>query len=300
MSKSAEELLEQEADELWKQHFGQDEGEGSDAGQEAKQETATEQPVADQQPAQPPQAADSADELDGLTLQNAEERVKNAQARMHAATREASDMRREIETLRVENRRLLIDADSLRQQLEQAQATPRQNADSGPIDDDDLKSALEEWPEIITPMMKRNRALEARLKQIESQVSEASRSAQEKIVHDAHNQQILASHPDAFDIARTDDFQGWVSRQTPMIQTAVNQGTADDVVWVLDQYKQAVGTNTRLNRAREAATPQVSRTNRQPKNGPKFSRAQIAAMSDEEFARHEADIDRALEAGLIV
>lgn len=300
MNKTAEEL-DQEADELWKTHFGQNEGESSNSGESAAQVEVTDSTETIEQQA-PPQAADSADELDGLTLQNAEERVRNAQARMHAATREASELRRELESLRVDNRRLSIDADSLRQQLEQAQAAPRQNADSGPIDDD-MKIALEEWPEIITPIMRRNQALEAKLKQIESQVNETitlSRDAQAQATIDAHNQQILAKHPDAFDIAKTDDFRGWVSRQTTMIQTAVNRGTADDVVWVLDQYKSAVGTNTRLSKAKEAATPQIGRTSRQPKNGPKFSRAQISAMSDEEFARHEADIDRALADGLIV
>ena len=42
----------------------------------------------------PPAAADT-DELDGLTLENMAERVRNAQARMHRATQEAAVDRRE-------------------------------------------------------------------------------------------------------------------------------------------------------------------------------------------------------------
>lgn len=310
-TKTAEEL-DQEADELWKVYFAPEaDGEPVEPADSAKPEPETQEPAETQatsgQEAPPVEDSAAGDELDGLSLQNAEERIKNAQARMHTATQEAGQLRKEVGQLRAENQRLSVDVDMLKRELEQARKAPKpppESADSAAgIDDGDLKSAMEEWPEVVTPLLKRNQQLESRLRALEGTVSEtvqASRATQEQAVLEAHNQRILAAHPDAFEVAGTDDFQGWLSRQVQVVQTAVQQGTADDVVWVLDQYKAAIGKSNRLQQAREAVTPSARGERRQPvSTGPKFTRAQIDAMSDEEFARHEAEIDRALAEGLI-
>lgn len=93
-----------------------------------------------------------------------------------------------------------------------------------------------------------------------------------------HFDAILAVHPDALALAKTDDFLGWVSRQPPMIQQAVKSGTDEDVIDVLTRYKKAVGIR------------------KKPRS---FTSAQISAMSQEEFNKREKEIDEAIAAGLV-
>lgn len=321
MNKTAEQL-DQEADELWKAHFAPDDeinGNADDASkdsadapvedrpsQEPQQEPGDEPATRTSSDDDPRATADSIDDLDGLSLQNAEERIRNAQARMHAATAEAGTLRKEVGQLRADNQRLSADVQMLQQEAAQLrQAPPPKAVDSAPssIDDGDLKSAMEEWPEVVNPLLKRNQQLEARLQALEGRVTKtvaSSQEAEERAKAEAHSQAILARHPDAFEVAGTDDFQGWVARQPNVVRLAVAQGTSDDVVWVLDQYKQAVGMSNRLEQAREAATPSTPRARKQPTvTTPRFTRAQIQAMSEDEFLRNEAEIDKALASGLV-
>lgn len=94
-------------------------------------------------------------------------------------------------------------------------------------------------------------------------------------------QKLLAKHPDAQQILESDDFQGWVLRQPPMVERALWDGAVEDLIEILDKYKAAVGYGKPI------VTP------------PRFTRAQIAAMSNEEFVAREKDIDRAIKRGLI-
>jgi hypothetical protein len=94
----------------------------------------------------------------------------------------------------------------------------------------------------------------------------------------AHFDTIAAAHPDMRRIADSDDFQGWVERQPPMVKEAVQSGTASDVIEVLNRYKLAVG----MVRAK-----------------PRFTSKQIENMSVEEFQRREKEIDEAMKAGLV-
>ena len=94
-----------------------------------------------------------------------------------------------------------------------------------------------------------------------------------------HWDAIRAKHPDAMQIAKSDDFIGWLERQSAVVKTAAETGIAEDVILVLDRYKVAVG----LTRKR-----------------PKFTIAQIERMSVEEFQRREKEIDEAMKAGNIV
>ncbi|MBF0256029.1 MAG: hypothetical protein HQL47_06130 [Gammaproteobacteria bacterium] len=251
-------------------------------------------------------AQEQEDDLDGLTLQNAQERIRNAQARMHAATQELAEIRKAMEPLQRENAQLRGDIQMLQQEVQRLRQPPPASAqapaDSG-IDDDDLKSAKEEWPEVVNPLLKRNQLLEARLKQIEQQVQETvtvTQETQQRSAAEAHQQAILAKHPDAFDLAGTDDFQGWVSRQPPLVRQVVETGTAQDVIWVLDQYKQLVGAGNRLEQAREASTPTTPRARQQTtRSGPRFTRSQIEAMSPEEWRQNEAEILKAMAQGQI-
>ncbi len=93
-----------------------------------------------------------------------------------------------------------------------------------------------------------------------------------------HLAAILKAHPDAFQIAKNEDYQGWLMRQSPIVQTAIERGTAEEVIQVLDRYKRAVGITRKK---------------------PHFTRQQIEAMPLDEFRRREEEIDKAIAAGNI-
>jgi len=292
-----------DGEQLWKSIYQASDDEG-----ETDQETVTAEVEDAPQPRDSDSAAteDQGDELDGLTLQNAQERIKNAQARMHAATMELGEIRKEMEPLRRENLQLRNDLQLLQQEMaRQQELMKRQSSpsvDSG-IDDDDLKSAKEEWPEVVNPLLKRNQALEARLRQLEEQISETvtvTKETQLRTAEETHRQTIIARHQDAFEVADTDEFRGWIARQPPVVQQIVASGAAADVIWLLDQYKALTGTGNRLEQAREASTPTTPRARQlHTRGGPKFTRAQIEAMTPDEWRSQEAEILRAMAQGQI-
>lgn len=89
-----------------------------------------------------------------------------------------------------------------------------------------------------------------------------------------HFFEIFSAHPDAYKIAASNEFLHWVQRQPPMVQEAVQSGAAADVIEVLNWYKAA-------------------------RKQPKFTRAQIEAMTQQEFVRREKEIDEAMRRGEI-
>lgn len=100
----------------------------------------------------------------------------------------------------------------------------------------------------------------------------------------AHFDAILAKHPNLNEIYLSDDFQGWLDRTPPMFREIVNHGSARDVIWMLDQYKAAVGKPRQ----------------KQIEKKTKFTRAQISAMPLNVFEKHEVEIDAAIANGEIV
>ncbi|HEX7013175.1 MAG TPA: hypothetical protein VF161_10520 [Steroidobacteraceae bacterium] len=302
------EQWDKEADELLKQ-ANQPANPPADPPAEPEPEP---EPEPNKEPEQPePSPPADSDELDGLTLENAQERIRNAQARMHRATREAAELRRENKALAEKSQGLESEVARLKQELEAAKNAPpaTDSAPSGEIPAD-LEGLKEDYPSLyekfVQPLLTSVTALQKQVQVLGGQVGEVSKTVAEKAKEEraaeeqAHIDAILKAHPDAFDIRNSDEFEGWLDRQTPMTRRAIDEGTAADVIEVLDRYKQAVGS-ARINQARAAATPATPRARTQPKETkPTFKRSEIAAMSPEEFQRREAEIDEAMKEGRIV
>ena len=253
----------------------------------------------------PPEA--DTDELQGLTVENAAERIRNAQHRMHKATEETAGLRRL-------NAQIMARA----QQAETALAeTKTRQADIPPASPDsdqagkpyaDLQALAEDYPNIINPLLSTLKAMSARVESLGGEVGEikvgTAKTAEEsariarETAEAAHLAAIFKAHPDAGKIRVSDDFEGWLDRQSSMYRYAIERGTAEDVINVLDEYKAVVGGPSRLDKARAVATPPTPRARTQPTSGrPRFTRAQIDAMSPAEFAKHEAEIDAAMARG---
>lgn len=286
MSKTAEEM-EQEADDLFNNSLQQPEPEPK--VEEPEPEKPVEEPETEQ-PAAAEETGDSGDEE--LTLQNAEERIKNAQARMHEATQEAAELRQKMQDL--EGKVIQLEANKPEKPEEPVE---------GAKDYASLESLREDYPELINPLTGYIGKLENRLSKLETNVETTAQNSKQRAEEDSqrsHEDAILKVHSDAFDIAATDDFKGWIARQPHVVQMAVRQGTSEDVIWALDQYKQAAGQANTLAEAREASSPRLPKTRKQPlKSPPKFTREQIGSMSPDEYEKHEKDIDQAMANGQI-
>lgn len=53
---------------------------------------------------------------------------------------------------------------------------------------------------------------------------------------DRHYQAILQAHPDAFTVAKSQDFQSWIARN-PMYQRIMADGTTDEIIGAFNAYK---------------------------------------------------------------
>lgn len=214
------------------------------------------------------------------------ERYKNAQARMTQATQEAAQLRRELEALR-----------------QQAIAPPQRQIPNE--DEEDLSKWMQEYPDFAGPIVKKLNKQQAILKQLEEQNAQL-RAQNETVQRDSFKQVVSAVHPDVGDIVNSDDFHGWLARQPKGISQMAHNGSADDVIYVLNQYKGSINaprTSSKLDEARRVATPNVRNASTGASNATgqlkSFTREQIAAMSEKEFEANEEAIDAAMAAGLV-
>lgn len=240
------------------------------------------------------QAGPAHDPDGDLTTAQALERYRNAQSRMTRATQEAAELRR---TQQAQTNELV----QLRAELAASRATPPRQADTATAPGSSIDSVGEDYPD-FKPVFSQIKEQERQLRELREDNAKSARQAE----HDAHNKAVTEVHPDAFSIAATDQFSGWVDRQPPVIQKAVRNGTAADVNWVLTQYKTVSGVTTaqskddKLAAAKLAASPNLPRVaSSQAQGNRSFTRSQIEKMTAAQYAQNEVAIDAALVAGLI-
>jgi len=298
------EKLEQEADELLKQMLAEQDG----PEQPKAEETDTPpQPEEDENPPADPadtgedgEEADPQDEDRGdpdpddsdgdlrKQLNVAEERVKNAQARMTKATQEAAELRKEVVALRQQTAEL------------SAQLANAQQGRDGI--DDELKTLAEEYPDIAAPLLKKLSKLEDTVTQYRERIeSEKSQNTLQE-----HFDTIRKSHPDMDDIVTSDDFVGWLERQTPVWQRVAQDGSAHEVVELLNRYKEIFDAQpqqpvSKVEKARRVAEPSLPKARRPDPNSGKriWSRDEITRMSLDEFERRQDEIDKAYLEGRV-
>lgn len=291
------EKLEQEADELLKQMLEQnvepepeEEPVEEDTPQaEDSEENPPEEPseTGEDSELEAPQEEDRGDPNpdDGdlaKKLRVAEERVKNAQARMTKATQEAAELRRNMAELQATVQNL------------QSQLVEAANNKDGI--DDELRTLAEEYPDIAAPLLKKLSRLEETVSEYRSRIdSEKSQNTLQ-----AHFDTIRGAHPDMDDIVVSDDFTGWLERQSAVWQRVAQDGSADEVVELLNRYKETFDTPpqqqvSKVERARRVAEPSLPKARKPDPNSGKriWTREEITRMPLEEFERRQAEIDQA-------
>lgn len=262
---------------------------------------------------QAPAAADT-DELEGLSLENAAERIRNAQARMTRATTEAANNRRALADEQLRSQQLEDEVERLQAELQAAKVASPEKPDTTQSGMATLETLQDDYPQIMGPLLATLKNMQAKFDKIEGTVTtraDADKADRVKAATAAHFKAIRDAHSDFDQIVDSEEFSGWVSRQ-PRITSIIlygdgvqgsgyrNGGNAAEVIEVLDTYKKSIGAALRSVEAREAAAPTLRKTTRTPPTGrPTFTRKQIDAMSPAEFAKNEADIDAALAEGRV-
>lgn len=108
---------------------------------------------------------------------------------------------------------------------------------------------------------------------------------------------IRKAHPDFDDIVADDDFHDWAEKQPPRIQDLVYEGSAEDVIWALDQYKASKKPKTDPNK--KAAEAVGSKGDAKPETRKKktFSESQVERMSMQEYEKNAEAIQEAISNG---
>jgi DNA repair exonuclease SbcCD ATPase subunit len=262
-----------------------------------------------------PAAADT-DDLEGLSVENAAERIRNAQARMTRATMEAAEFRRTLSDVQRSTKQLEAEVERLQAELKAAPAKSPDSPGSTAGGMATLETLRTDYPEIMGPLISTLTELRSELNGLKGTVTtrdERDTESRRQAAYREHIAAIAAAHPDYQQVANSDEFNGWLDRQPDAYRIYLfgdgiegskhrSGGTAAEVNRVLDQYKQSIGTAKRNGDAREAANPalrKTTRTNLGNNGRPTFTREQIAKMTPAEFAKNEKVIDAAMAEGRI-
>lgn len=224
-----------------------------------------------------------------------EERYKNAQARMTKATQEAADLRKKMAEM---EERL-----NFREQLQNQNTSAEK-----PEVDGDLKSLMEDYPDIAKPLINKINTLENQL----NNTAQNQEQREEERIMAEHVAAIKAAHPDLDEVRTSDDFQGWMQRQSSFYQRIAEEGSAEDVIELLNVYKKAVGFDApivdssskkaaKLEAAKKVADPKLPKTRQSSSGNQKasFTVDEIARMTPKQFEKYEKEIDKAYSGGRI-
>ena len=292
------EALDAELDAEIQKMYSEDDS-ASDAPEDSG--TASEDPEAVVQEAE--SATPSTDEQQAETTDPVvpEHRYKEAVRAMNKAQQELAEFRKAD-----------ANRDQTIQQLQAELQALKSNEAPEPDAYEDLSEAKELYPELVAPLLKTIDSLKKQLASVQNEVSgvktvaDRYQQAEAMSAEERHYAEINNAHPDVSELVATEEFQAWRNAQAPVIQYALDQGTARDVVAALSLYKSETGKAStsapvsnkpdRLAAAKDAASPSIKGASK-PDSKPTFTADQIAKMTMSEFAKHEAEIDAAIARG---
>lgn len=288
------EQLEREAREMMEQarnaNSEPNQGDGLDVD-------TSEQPE-EQQLEAPTESVDTAEELVAETQEleedrgepqiddavvKAEQRVKNAQAKMTKALQETSALRKHMENVQRVN-------DELSQQLAAKEEK-----------DDRLDEVRENYPDIAGPLLDALEKQKTEVRQTREALAKQQRAEFEReqdVEIEEHWSRIRSSHPDVDDLIVTNEWNDWLSDQTQTVQRWVNEGSSNDAVSVLEKFKSDMGIGDPtpqekvLEKARKVADPKMpSARKTNTSSGKKtWTVEEIKAMPNREFEKHQTEI----------
>ena len=186
-----------------------------------------------------------------------------------------------------------------------AENRPQYKAPKSP---EELEKFRQEYPDVyeVVETVSHLQA-EEKSKDLKEKLERLQQREQELVRKDAEKR-LMDKHPDFEDIRNSDDFHGWAKEQPKSIQDWVynNADDADLASRALDLFKRDIGIDTvqkksSSKKSRRSAADMVSTktTTVEPQQTKVWTEKEIAAMSMDEFDRHEAEISEAMQQGRI-
>ena len=193
---------------------------------------------------------------------------------------------------------------TLRTQLEQSskQFVP-------PKSKDELEAWRKEYPDVydMVETIAMTKA-DTRAKEMEDKYQNLQ-VQQEQISREKAEVELLKAHPDFQDIRSKDEFHEWAAKQDPVIQGWLYENTANASLAgrAIDLYKMDSGVSKLSkkqetavkNEAAKAITKTAKATEVEMPKKKVWSNAEISKMNVREYAKHEKEIDKAIQEGRI-
>ena len=188
------------------------------------------------------------------------------------------------------------------------EAASNRPAYQAPKTEEELEEFKTKYPDVfevvetVAHMQSESKAkvLEERLSQLQEREAQMLRQSAEE--------RLMEKHPDFNEIRNSDDFHAWAKEQPQSIQDWIynNSDNPDLASRALDLFKKDLGIEaapkkTTSKKTKSAADMVSTKTTSvEPKSEKVWSEREIAAMSMEEFDKHEAEISEAMQQGRIV
>ena len=177
-----------------------------------------------------------------------------------------------------------------------------------PKTEEELEQFKQQYPDVyevvetVAHLQSESKAkvLEERLSKLQERETEIAQREAEK--------RLMEKHPDFDDVRNSDDFHAWAKEQPESIQNWIykNADDADLASRAIDLFKKDLGIEaapkkTTSKKTKSAADMVSTKTTSvEPKSEKVWSEREIAAMSIDEFDKHEAEISEAMQQGRIV
>ena len=188
------------------------------------------------------------------------------------------------------------------------EAASNRPAYQAPKTEEELEEFKTKYPDVfevvetVAHMQSESKAkvLEERLSQLQEREAQMLRQSAEE--------RLMEKHPDFDEIRNSDDFHAWAKEQPQSIQDWIynNSDNPDLASRALDLFKKDLGIEaapkkTTSKKTKSAADMVSTKTTSvEPKSEKVWSEREIAAMSMDEFDKHEAEISEAMQQGRIV
>ena len=188
------------------------------------------------------------------------------------------------------------------------EASSNRPAYQAPKTEEELEEFKTKYPDVfevvetVAHMQSESKAkvLEERLSQLQEREAQMLRQSAEE--------RLMEKHPDFNEIRNSDDFHAWAKEQPQSIQDWIynNSDNPDLASRALDLFKKDLGIEaapkkTTSKKTKSAADMVSTKTTSvEPKSEKVWSEREIAAMSMDEFDKHEAEISEAMQQGRIV
>jgi len=188
------------------------------------------------------------------------------------------------------------------------EAASNRPAYQAPKTEEELEEFKTKYPDVfevvetVAHMQSESKAkvLEERLSQLQEREAQMLKQSAEE--------RLMEKHPDFDEIRNSDDFHSWAKEQPQSLQDWIynNSDNPDLASRALDLFKKDLGIEaapkkTTSKKTKSAADMVSTKTTTvEPKQEKIWSEQEIAAMSMDEFDKHEAEISEAMQQGRII